>query len=311
MLWLIPIAIGGYILLKEKETMSNLNAQFKNFESKISLTETQTKNIVNRHNTIRELIENYFKNKEGFKTPSFFIQGSYKMKTMVQKVDGSYDVDLGVYFDTKPSVTCTKMQEYVKDAVNKQTSEGAQHLKKCVRLNYKGEFNIDLPVYYQLNSYSHAKLAIKNEDWRTDDPEEFIKWFESQRKIKEINKDGQMLRVVKYLKYWLNQLSFKTPSGMAITIWVGNYFIAVKDRDDEALYKTLENIYNNNSLWLTCKCPVEPFDNVISNLDEFQKTKFINELKAFKVDAYSALYSVYNDIAVTLWNRHLGNKFTL
>lgn len=289
--------------------MTNLHKQFKKFEEKISITSTQERNIVNRHKIIREIITLYFKDKPEFKTPDFLIQGSYKMKTMVQKKDGSYDVDLGVYFKDKPNVKCTTVQKYIVDAVKSQTAEGAQHLKKCIRLIYSGEFNIDLPVYYQGSNDSLAWIAIKDGEWRKDDPEEFIKWFEKKRKEKENNQDGQMLRVVKYLKRWANLTSFKTPSGMALTVWVGNFFIAVKDRDDEALYKTIKNIADNNVFWLTCSCPVEPEDDLLSNLDSSQKDKFKIALKSFRDDALKALQSNSEVEAMKLFSKHLGNKF--
>ncbi|MCU0431680.1 MAG: hypothetical protein MUF42_17090 [Cytophagaceae bacterium] len=219
--------------------MANLQSQFKKFEERISISSTQRDLIVKRHSALRTVITNYFKLKNGITVPDFFIQGSYKMNTMVQKKDGSFDVDLGVFFSQKPNLTPTTMQSNVLEAVKTQTAIGAQHLKKCIRVNYAGEFNADLPVYYQVGTNGQAYIAVKNGDWVKDDPEKFVNWVNDNRKSKEINNDGQLLRVIKFLKRWANLQPFKTPSGAALTVWACENFKASKDRDDEALSKTI------------------------------------------------------------------------
>ncbi len=294
---------------EEKINMVNLHTSFKKFEAQISLTSTQLDLIKKRHAALRGVITDYFKQKNSISTPDFFIQGSYKMGTMVQKKDGSFDVDLGVFFPDKPSLTPTTMQNHILEAVKNQTHNGAQHLKKCIRVNYSGEFNADLPVYYQISSNTQSYLAVKNGDWIKDDPEQFINWVNAHRRSKEIDNDGQLLRIIKYLKVWANLLSFKTPSGVALTVWACEHFIAVKDRDDKALSKTIDGIYSNFYWSVSCKCPVEPFDDLLSNLDSIQKDKFKESLKNFKEDASKAIDSSDVNSALWYWSKHLGSKF--
>jgi hypothetical protein len=289
--------------------MANLHSQFKKFEEKISLSKSKNDIIVKRHSTLRKVITDYFKQKEGVKVPDFYIQGSYKMNTMVQKKDGSFDVDLGVFLSEKPSVSSTTTQTYVLNAVKNQTTRGAEHLKKCIRLNYTGEFNADLPVYYQLNANSQAYIAVKNGDWVKDDPEQFIKWVKNIRKLKEIDNDGQLIRVIKFLKRWANLLPFKTPSGIALTVWACNNFIAVRDRDDESFFKTIQKIYSEISWFITCKCPVEPFDDLLSKLDSVQKDKFKAALKSLNESAEKAIKTTDVNTAVLHWAKHFGEKF--
>jgi hypothetical protein len=294
--------------------MANLHSQFKKFEERISLNSTQRDLIVKRHSALRTVITNYFKQKNGVPAPDFFIQGSYKMNTMVQKKDGSFDVDLGVFFPEKPSFSPTTMQLNVLEAVKNQTTIGAQHLKKCIRVNYAGEFNVDLPVYYQVGTNGQAYIAIKNGDWVKDDPEKFVNWVNDLRKLKEIGNDGQLLRVIKYLKRWTNLLPFKTPSGVAMTVWACIHFSASRDRDDEALSMTINSIYSSFTGFfgsVSCKCPVEPFDNLLSNLDGDQKDKFREALRNLKDDATKALSTSDTNTAVAYWAKHLGATFKL
>jgi len=289
--------------------MANLHSQFKKFEERISLSSTQRDLIVKRHSTLRTVITDYFKKKSGISIPDFFIQGSYKMNTMVQKKDGSFDVDLGIFFPQKPSLTPTTMQSNVLEAAKNQTTSGAQHLKKCIRVNYVGEFSADLPVYYQVGTNSQAYIAVKNSDWIKDDPEKFVNWVNDNRKSKEIGNDGQLVRVIKYLKRWANLQSFKTPSGAALTVWVCKNFKASGDRDDDALSKTINEIHSSFWWTISCQCPVEPFYDLTSNLDSIQKDKFKEALGKLKDDAARALSSSDTSLAVSYWAKHLGDKF--
>jgi hypothetical protein len=292
--------------------MADCNKIFISYEGKISLPSSKETNIVTKHKALRDVIEAYFKAKDGYKIPDFFIQGSYKMKLMVQKKDNTYDVDLGVYFKEKPSHTCTTVQEHVLKAVEKHTTGGAKHLKKCIRVIYAGDFNIDLPVYYQAANEKQAKLAIKNGEWRADDPEEFVKWFDNHRKQKEIKNDGQLVRVVKYLKRWANERSFKTPSGAALTVWAAENFVPKSERDDIALCQTIKAIKKSLYWSISCKCPVAPFDDLLSNLDTDQKSKFNKALTDFCNDAERATTPIEKEpTSINLWKKHLGDKFTL
>jgi hypothetical protein len=232
------------------------------------------------------------------------------MNTMIQKNDGSFDVDLGVYFDQKPNFSPTKMQSFVFDAVKNHTNGGAQHLKKCIRVNYTGEFNVDLPVYYQDLS-GQTYLAVKDSDWVKDDPEKFVNWVNQNRKLKEIDYDRQLIRVIKYLKRWANILPFKTPSGVTLTVWACKYFSAYKNRDDWALYNTIDNMFLDFNLYKKVYCyhPVEPYDDLLSNLNSNQIYLFMEELKKFRNDIKKALYAYDIKIAELYVMNNLGIEF--
>jgi len=215
--------------------MSNCNNLFQQFNQAISPGSARIDKLTASREALKNKIIQSFKEKPGYKVPDFYIQGSYKMDTMIVKKDGTYDVDLGIYFKEKPMVTCTTVMTHVIDAVRNHTTGGAQHRERCIRVIYAGEYNIDLPVYFQGPYESKAKMAIKNGDWRTDDPEEFVLWFNKRKDTK-----GQLLRIVKYLKRWASERGFKMPSGVALTVWAAEKFYASDGRDDFALYPSGE-----------------------------------------------------------------------
>ena len=96
-----------------------------------------------------------------------------------------------------------------------------------------------------------------------------------------------------------------------MTVWVCKSFQASRDRDDEALSKTINEIYSSFWWSISCQCPVEPFDDLTSNLVSTQKDKFKEALGKLKDDAAKALSSSDKTIAVSYWAEHLGDKFKI
>lgn len=165
--------------------MANIHNQFLEFEKIVSLSDSKKKKLILSRRALENRIKNHFKLHDKFLIPKFYIQGSYKMKTMVMKKDGSYDVDLGIYFLKKPLITSLTLQKNVLKAVANHTQSGAEHREKCIRVKYKSDFDIDLPVYYMQKGDEHPHLATKKE-WLKSDPKELCDWFEkfAGKKIK-------------------------------------------------------------------------------------------------------------------------------
>jgi hypothetical protein len=285
--------------------MANCNKLFLDFNTTISLSKAQREKLDSSKTAIQDKIRNHFKDKEDIKNPKFRIQGSVIMKTVIIKKDKTYDVDIGVFFLEKPNVTSTTAQKHVLEAVANHTKGGQSHHKKCIRVIYADDFNIDLPVYYIEEDDDHPHLAVKNEDWQLSDPKELCEWFESKK-----DKKGQMKRLVKYLKVWANNRSFKMPSGIALSVWAANKY-AEDERDDIALSNLLDELYNTINKNCDCYNPSTPFDNLTSKLDDNQKDKFHIALEKFKDDAQEAITSTNQQSASKLWINHLGDRFPL
>lgn len=288
--------------------MANCNKLFLDYEKKISLTANQKSKLRISRTALEEKIRNAITAKKELSFRGFYIQGSLspRFETAVLKKDGTYDVDLGIYFRTKPKdVTCTTVQKYILDALSKHTSGGAKHLNKCIRVVYAGDFDIDLPVYYQEEGDSVPHIAVKNGDWRKDDPKGTSEWFKEKKK----NSEGQLVRVIKYMKVWADKdiRGFKMPSGFALSVWAAENFTKEQDRDDKALIETLKRIKSAVILGVNCYCPKEPKDNLTANLDSAQKDKFQKALNEFIEDAEKAISSKNQLEASKLWKKHLSN----
>lgn len=215
--------------------MGNVHNNFIQFELSISLTSAKRKKLIASRKALESRILEYFKANAKFLTPKFYIQGSFKMGTMVMDREGTYDVDLGVYFLEKPNVDLISLQKHIINAVKEHTTRGLEHRDKCIRVIYKGDFDIDIPVYYKTPKDKHPFLATKT-GWLESDPKSLCDWFESKK-----DKDGQLMRLVKYFKSWANHRSKKMPSGIAFTVWIANNF-KPNARDDKAFFDTAKAI---------------------------------------------------------------------
>ncbi|GAA4334913.1 cyclic GMP-AMP synthase DncV-like nucleotidyltransferase [Flaviaesturariibacter amylovorans] len=285
--------------------MANCNKLFMDFCKEITPSQEEMQIMKTSRQALEKKITEKIKDKLGV-TPSYYTQGSgaHGMKTIIIKEDGTYDVDRGVYLPEKPDVTPETVQSYVYDAVKNHTDGGAEHRKKCIRVFYKCAYNIDFPVYYQVDGETYSYLAIKGDGWIKDDPEQMIKWFKDYK-----DSDGQLIRVIKYLKAWASKCSFKTPSGIALAVWAAKNFVANTDRDDKCLLDVLKGI--RNACWWSVSCisPVEPFDDLTAKLNEDQKTKFKSALDSFIAGAELAVSEENQLIASKEWKKYLGERF--
>lgn len=285
--------------------MANCHKLFNDFCKTITPSLQEMQKMKTSRQALEKKITDKIKEKLDI-TVAFYTQGSGAklMKTIIIKEDGTYDADRGVYLPEKPSVTAQTVQSYVYDAVKDHTDGGAEHRKKCIRVFYKGAYNIDFPVYYEVDDETYSYLALKGDGWIKDDPQKMIEWFDDYKDEK-----GQLIRIIKYLKAWASKCTFKTPSGIALAVWAAKNYVAEKDRDDKCLLKVLEGI--KSACWwsVTCISPVEPYDDFTEKLDDNQKSKFTDALDDFIADAELAIDEENQLEASKYWRKHLGDRF--
>lgn len=285
--------------------MPNLHNIFVNYNNNISLTVSRRKRLTAAKIAVENSILFYFRNNSKIVVPNFFIQGSYKMNTMIVKKDNTYDVDLGVYFNVKPNIEAKTLQQNVHKALRNHTKAGATHKEKCIRVNYQNEFNIDLPIYFIDKSTKTSYLATKN-GWEESNSKELVEWY--------FNNGGelsQLQRIIKYLKAWANNHKNKMPSGITLSVWATQKY-SPHERDDIALFNTLLGI-KKHIFWngVYCKNPAPPYDDLVSKLLVTQKSRFKAELKKLINDLDEAIENENINTSVKSLRIHFGNKFTI
>lgn len=237
--------------------------------------------------------------------PSFWIQGSYKMSTMIRTKDDTCDCDEGVYFNRRPGVTGTTLQKWVKEAVEGVSGTPPEHREKCIRVVYKSDYHIDLPVYYQIDN-QHPNLAVKNKDFEKSDSQEFVEWFRRRK-----DTGGQLLRIIRYLKAWCDHKRNSMPSGLVMTV-LAQKNIHYSSSDDQCLLATLRNIQRDLQRNWQCKMPTTPQDDLLADYDDNRKKIFFNNIASFISDAETALSYNTNDYNASLyWKKHLGQWFPI
>ncbi|RTQ45077.1 hypothetical protein EJV47_26260 [Hymenobacter gummosus] len=284
--------------------MANCNKLFLDFNQNLNVLSTKKTKLSTSKKELRRKITDHFKEHHPDYKPKFFTQGSQKLGTVIRIHDDTCDLDDGVYFLCKPDVTATTLQRWVYEAVEDHTSEPAQWRKKCIRVTYKADYHIDLPVYYMLEDEDHPHLAVKNEGWQDSDPKEFITWFRKQRDTK-----GQLVRLVKYLKSWCDWCAHKMPSGLCMTVLAERNFVA-NDRDDCALRALLKAIRTDLKREWKCTMPTTPQDDLLSKYSDELKRNFFDALDEFIDDADEAVDDEKNQLSASkLWRHHLGPRF--
>jgi len=285
--------------------MADCHNLFSQYNDDLNIIKSKKDSLKDSKEALRKRIRKYFKENHPEYVPQFFIQGSYKMKTMIRTKDNECDLDDGVYFLRKPDVTCTTLQKWVYNAVEGHTTGGQQHRKKCIRVIYSGDYHIDLPVYYKFEEDGdHPFLAVKDGDWEESDPKEFLEWF------KDVKTD-QMVRVSRYLKGWGDYKRNNMPSGLAMAVLTEKNLVE-NERDDIALRDTLKAIKTSLKAKWECVMPTTPEDDLFNNYDETFKKNFFSALDDFIVDADAAIDDEEcQKNASKKWRRHFGGRFPL
>ena len=288
--------------------MADCNNLFLEFNSELNLTKTKRDNLIKSKDNLRDKIRNYFKENHEKYSPKFYIQGSYKTKTNIRTKDDTCDLDDGVYFKNNPdNVTPKTLQSWIKNAVDGTTNYIPSHKNKCIRVDYNAGYNIDLPVFlFDKDKESHPKLAVKSGEWQEDDPKEFIEEYDSKK-----GADGQLQRIVKFLKSWGDHKRQSMPSGLVMTTLAMKYYQS-NGKDDIALKYTLIEIENNIKDWFYCYLPTTPKDNLFGDYSVTRKNNFLSNLSLFITDAKKAVDDEKNQLSASkLWKKHLGDRFPL
>lgn len=288
--------------------MANCDNLFKEFNSNLQVPKGKREDMGTSDVNLREKIRKHFSDKHPGYSPRFYQQGSSKMKTRIRTKDDTCDLDDGVYFESNPdNVTGTTLQAWVKEAVDGTTDATPSHRKKCITVDYKAKYNIDLPVFlFDEKKDKHPLLAVKDSDFKEDDPKEF---FEEFKRMKDAN--GQLVRITKYLKAWCDFKREKMPSGLAMTVLAMNH-LQKNDRDDVALKYTLIAIEQELKKPDGFKCimPTTPKDNLFESYDAARQKIFMDNLAAFIADAKKAVDDEKNQLrASRLWQKHLGTTY--
>lgn len=305
--------------------MANLHETFTEFDSIIKLNSTKKTSLRTSRNSIRDDIRKYFKEKRDKHSVSFKGQGSFMMNTTIKPISSEYDLDDGVYIFGKEEdrPTCQTAHNWILEVVKNRTSSESLDKNTCVRVVYKSDYHVDLPIYYKVDKSDDEyslddeipQLAHLSKGWIESDPYAFKKWFDDQAKGKP-----QLKRIVRYLKAWSDKKQndnsgLRFPSGMVFTILASNNFVQ-DERDDVSLLETLKAIQKDIDdirFYKSYECyrpTVDKNENLLNKYSaKTTKENFLNALDSFIKSGDQAMELESKKDACAKWQKHLGNRF--
>ncbi|MGE7121585.1 CBASS cGAMP synthase [Peribacillus sp. NPDC046944] len=294
--------------------MAECNDLFLKFNEEIKLSSEKKKSLRTSRNSIGKDIQKYFDETLKVKKPKFWGQGSYMMNTIIKPIDGEYDIDSGVYLmhlsDTEEEnwPATSTVHSWVKKAVENCTSTPPEDKNTCIRVIYKDDYHIDLPIYIKHKDMDHPKLAHKSKGWVDSDPKELTNWFRDEVQ----DKSDQLKRIVRYFKAWKD---FKAngdifPSGMIFTILAANNYVdGYEEDDDSAFIAVAKEIYETLEESFTLERPVFPNEELLDDWSDSAKTKFMTKLSSLITNGQKALEEENKEKASETWIKIFGDRF--
>ena len=292
--------------------MADLQDKFKTFHDRIALMSGKKVSLRTARNALRDKIRKYFRDVLKLNVPKFHGQGSYSMGTMVNPLNGEFDIDDGVYLqhldtsDKSEWPTPETVHRWLVQATDGHTGQKPVDKRTCVRVRYAGQYHVDLPVYGELNgAYLLAEKGEKG--WHQSDPLALTDWFKGRVKI-----HGEQLRfIVRYLKAWADFQSSrrgKMPNGLILTVLAADHFYA-DTRDDIALANTLRNIDDAMRIILSVCNPVDAAEELTSRLTDQQKKRFQEAISDTADAATEAINIDDRHEASNIWRKQFGDRF--
>lgn len=283
--------------------MASTHSLYKKFNESIKLSESKKNELRTSREAIRSDIRDWLTNKGKGKS-SFKIQGSFAMHTVVNPIDGDeFDIDDGLYLDgyedsnksTWPG--CETAHNWVVSAVSDRTNTPPINKDACVRVTYGHGYHVDVPIYIKLDGRSY--LASKSRGWTESDAIGLVEWLDGKN-----NGDGQLKRMIRYLKRWKDYRSVPL-KGVELTILAVNNFTPADGRDDDAMRYTVEKIISSLDGAFECRKPVASWEDLFEGMSDSKKKIIRDELAYF----LSELKEASNATGEKEASDHLQNVF--
>jgi hypothetical protein len=206
--------------------------------AELQLTSSQHALAEQRYTTVAKLLSN-----DGsplaYLGPTIYAQGSLRIGTSVYPIDRTeFDVDLVVEFDAAyrngftPRAILDAFESFL---TSFSRYDGmVERMSRCVRLNYAGEFHMDILPAFATRTNGSNCIEIPDEElrcWLKSDPKGFVAWFErraltaSTRSFKsveelpeaeDVDRKPPLKRAVQMLKR-ARDIAFATPELRDVT----------------------------------------------------------------------------------------------
>jgi hypothetical protein len=291
---------------------NNFKEGKESFLNKITLSSEKESQLRKSRNALREKLRNSLKEKD-VKNIKFYQQGSYAHRTIIETLDGDYDIDDGIYMDLsdlKNEPSTSTIHDWIKDAAKGHTSIEPEDKEACVRAKFKAGYHVDLPAYKVEENSMDEKyyLAKRKAGWEENNPRAMTDWLKEK-----IQKNSEQLRrIVKYFKgckdFRDSKSSIKFPNGLTLTILAGEEYRS-DIRDDIAFHETAKTILERLKEDDNIMKPYNPTENMRNYLSDAQFDHFLKELEYIVERGEIALDEKSENKAAKEWQKLFGDRF--
>ena len=253
----------------------------------------------------------------------FSPQGSWAHGTIIRppRDRNEFDADIVIFVD---DVDEWDPEEYVNalyrtfSATNRY-SEKVAHRSRCVRIDYAGDFHLDVVPCIEREGAWGATYRVLNRDTNEEEgaaPEAFTAWFKERNSITGKNMLRKVIRLAKYQRDIKTNFSVKsilltTLFGQQVTEW------DERDRSDfEDVPTSLRTLFGRLDDWLQIRPlmpavpnPVLPCEDLNRHWDQRQYTHFRAMIHKYRGWIDGAYAEEDGDESVRKWRRVLGDEF--
>jgi len=258
---------------------------FKNYElqreellariaQSLQLDETRKKRMEDAYNSISELLNNditFFKDVD----VDVYPQGSTATGTTVKPLNGNeFDLDIVIHIKRlynyfSPNEVYNAILKIIES--DKRYKDKIERKNRCVRLNYAGDFHMDILPGCIVFIFDENNLKVPDrelKDWTISNPKGLIEWFlsrantvaqsmlknyrsnliELRAEIQDLPEDDfyektPLQRAVQLVKryrdiFFENNSEYST-SSIVLTTLIGQYY-----QSENSIYSTIENVIN-------------------------------------------------------------------
>ena len=292
--------------------MADLHHAFGKYHARIALTSGNRSILSMAREAVRQRIRRYFRDILGIPVPKFRGHGAYAMGTLVNPIDGPFEIDDAVYLRhlTDRDKDCwppaDMIYQTLAEAFNRRDAGQASVMQACVRVRFGNLYRVDLPCYARLGE--RYMLAARGDfHWPPGDPSALTGWFARQVRLH----GEQLRRIVRFVKAWGDFQSHENgamPGGLILTVLAACHY-QCHARDDVALAYTLGVMASALDTACFVPNPEDLREELTERLSDARKTRFRFALKAAAEDARRAITMESSRMAAKLWRKQLGERF--
>jgi hypothetical protein len=271
-------------------------------------------------------ITNFIKESENFKA-SFITaipQGSYSHRTIIKPTlkKAIFDADVVVYL--KP-IKGWEPKDYIQKIYELFNASPiykgkASRQTRCVKLNYAGEFHIDVVPCIRKGGLLGQQYFVCNKltnKLESCSSVEYSDWVKGNNKVVANNNLIKSIRLFKYLRDHKQTFSVKsilltTIVASQVTGW--DKYLGTDDFKD--LPTTFKNLFNRLNDWLDenesmpiVNNPVDDEENFNRHWDENKYQNFKSQVKKYNEWANDAYGEMDKAKSIAKWKKIFGDKF--